>query len=225
MALGAVRDLDVQLAELEASLPGGGSRQLIEHYRHVLDSRRATARRRLLAALNSSRYQRLVRRFRAFLDQGPALVRPGTPAAAPVAAGAGALIDRAYRRAVRRGLRALRHPDPSRLHALRIACKRLRYTAEWFEGLYGRSFGKFLRGVVRLQDLLGAHHDAIVAQRQLKRTGRELLGSGASPRQVRRLTRRLARAHRRAAAKTEARFPARWKAFLRGHLRHALQHT
>jgi CHAD domain-containing protein len=49
------------------------------------------------------------------------------------------------------------------LHALRIACKRLRYTLEFFEEVLGSEARQVTAEVVRLQDHLGSLNDADVA--------------------------------------------------------------
>jgi len=57
-------------------------------------------------------------------------------------------------------------PDPplARLHALRIACKRLRYTLEFFAEVLGPEAKPVIKSVVTLQDHLGALQDAVVAR-------------------------------------------------------------
>jgi CHAD domain-containing protein len=56
-------------------------------------------------------------------------------------------------------------PDPplTRLHALRIACKRLRYTLEFFEEVLGPDTKALIKEIVTLQDHLGDLQDAVVA--------------------------------------------------------------
>ena len=48
------------------------------------------------------------------------------------------------------------------LHAMRISAKRLRYTMEVFENLYGDEIKPFINQIKKLQDLLGSIHDADV---------------------------------------------------------------
>jgi CHAD domain-containing protein len=60
------------------------------------------------------------------------------------------------------------------LHALRIACKKLRYSAELFSSLYGGAGARrYLSALAPLQDILGALNDIAVARR--------LLGEIAAP--------------------------------------------
>lgn len=50
----------------------------------------------------------------------------------------------------------------SELHAMRISAKRLRYTMEVFQDLYGEGMKPFINQTKKLQDLLGSIHDADV---------------------------------------------------------------
>jgi CHAD domain-containing protein len=49
------------------------------------------------------------------------------------------------------------------LHALRIACKRMRYTLEFFQEVLGPSTKELIAEIVTLQDHLGDLQDAVVA--------------------------------------------------------------
>jgi CHAD domain-containing protein len=53
------------------------------------------------------------------------------------------------------------------LHALRIECKRLRYTLEFFAEVLGPSAGDVIQAVVKVQDHLGELNDADVANAML----------------------------------------------------------
>ena len=53
------------------------------------------------------------------------------------------------------------------LHALRIECKRLRYTLEFFREVLGSEVEEVITEVVRLQDHLGDLNDADVANAML----------------------------------------------------------
>jgi CHAD domain-containing protein len=58
--------------------------------------------------------------------------------------------------------------DARQWHALRISCKKLRYSAELFASLYaGSSTDDFLAVLGKLQDILGEMNDAAVAHRLL----------------------------------------------------------
>ena len=72
-------------------------------------------------------------------------------------------IRRAYRRLVKRGSSIQANPTAEDLHALRIRSKRLRYLLEFLRDLIGEPGKRVIKQLVRLQDILGAHQDAVVA--------------------------------------------------------------
>lgn len=58
--------------------------------------------------------------------------------------------------------------DAARLHSLRILAKKLRYSAEFFSGLFGKSKAKsFLAAISQVQEVLGNINDVAVAHRFL----------------------------------------------------------
>lgn len=64
----------------------------------------------------------------------------------------------------------LKKLSPAKRHELRIALKKLRYTAEFFAPLYGDGdAGEFLRPLSKMQDVLGALNDVAVARQTLSR--------------------------------------------------------
>jgi CHAD domain-containing protein len=71
-------------------------------------------------------------------------------------------------------------PDTARLHALRLATKRLRYSLELFRPCYGAGLATRIAGLRKLQQVLGEINDTAAAQRALT----EML-KGASPQQAR----------------------------------------
>src|SRR5262249_15156244 len=113
-----------------------------------------------------------------------ALGRGGTRSTAGISA-ARELISVVGRRAIREALRWLlargrkmgTKPSDDDLHALRIRAKRLRYVVEFLRELTGKPGRRLIEHMVRLQDLLGAHQDAVVAvgfiRRYIEEPGRE----------------------------------------------------
>jgi CHAD domain-containing protein len=165
--LGDLRDLDVQLA----NLPGyrkalrEADRPLLDGYERYMRARRDEERRSArgaLAVLDTARYRRLVTRFEAFLSHGPVQHAPAA-AVRPVRTEAARLIRRALSRLRRRVAAVSNPPLAAELHPVRLATKRLRYTCEFFADLGGKRMARFIRRIMRLQDLLGAHQDALVA--------------------------------------------------------------
>jgi inorganic triphosphatase YgiF len=74
-------------------------------------------------------------------------------------------LDRLRNRALKRGKALAELSDEAR-HDLRIVLKNLRYGAEFYRGLFGRrrDVQTYLRTISVLQDLLGAHNDAVTAK-------------------------------------------------------------
>jgi triphosphatase len=222
-SLGAVRDLDVQLEQLDgwlAALPEADQRP-ISALRALLETERAAARTGMLEVLDSRRYQTFVSRFARML-RAVRTPRSG-PAAVPARTAAPDLIESRYRRFRKAAARIGEHSDPSEYHRLRIRGKRLRYALEFLADLYPGSSRPVIKRLVALQDLLGLHQDADVAIDRLRRLaatrGREL-----SPATVFAMG-EIAERYRQNAAELRARFPAtysrvtgkRWKA-LRGEI-------
>jgi triphosphatase len=162
-ALGEVRDLDVQLEQLEEWKAGLAEREAhsLDALEGLLRERRERARRRMLAALDSKRYERLVLRFAATLRRGPP--RRHLPGREPILATAPGLLERRYRRLRKVGDRIRPGSPPAAYHALRIEGKKLRYLLEFVGPIYGEPAVEFSRRLTSLQDLLGEHQDADVA--------------------------------------------------------------
>jgi triphosphatase len=169
--LGAVRDLDVQLVDMEEmgrwseEWAGGGRGAALVHLRTLLEIEREEARRGLLDALDSPRWERLAAGLVALARQGPSRRVPG--ARVPAAIAAPPLLDerhRAMRAAARRAHRSQAAHD---FHRVRIRGKRLRYTLEFTSALYGQPAVRFAKTLTRLQDMLGCMQDAEVASLRL----------------------------------------------------------
>jgi CHAD domain-containing protein len=165
-ALGTVRDLDVQLEQLRewqaGYAAGSDAFQAIEA---VLTGRREAGRKRMLAVLDSRRYEQFVERFSRALRAGaPRSFHAGR---VPVLAVAPDVIERRYRTVRRRGGRITPQSAPAAYHALRIDAKKLRYALEFLGPLYGKVLPGFVAKVTALQDILGEHQDAEVAVEML----------------------------------------------------------
>ena len=170
-ALGPVRDLDVLLLRLHreiASLPAaeqnaGGA--LLD----ALERERTTARAAMLEALTAPRYFGLLERL-------AETVSAPLPTPAPGDAPQPALVDlvRAEARKLRRAVeKAGDDPPDEVLHALRIRGKRVRYTGELVApSLRGTPAGKqvkrLLSATTALQEVLGDHQDACVAEQRIR---------------------------------------------------------
>lgn len=193
--LGEVRDLDVQAGRL-----GDGPSPRLAAWIGAL---RDESRGRLLSALGSRRYLRLLRDLDRF-SQGHAPEGTAPPArrerAGPRVA---ASLGRAHRRLLRAGRDAKREATESRLHEMRIRAKRLRYGVEFLEGAGGASAREVLRRLVDLQDLLGEHQDAVVSLSLLRRY--------RAGRARDRAATRIEDAQREAAATARRKLPKLWR--------------
>ncbi len=163
-ALGAVRDLDVQLEHLAHAVPAEpDSPETAAAYAdisRVLRAQRDGARTALLGALNSQRYAELVGGFEELLRAGPHKADVVNRKARRILPSL--IVDR-YRK-VRRGGDPLGEASPAaEYHALRIRVKRLRYALEFSRPVFGPAVDAFIPGVLAVQDILGGYQDAMVA--------------------------------------------------------------
>jgi triphosphatase len=161
-ALGAVRDLDVLIEQVEAwGRPAGGrDDRTLDAVASVLHADRDQARANLVQTLDSPRYERLLAELTAVLRHGP-VASPSSRV--PAVDAAPSLIKKRYRKVRKGGRRIDRTSKPADYHRLRIRAKRLRYALQFLAPIYGKGTRALIRRTVRLQDLLGAHQDAEVA--------------------------------------------------------------
>jgi CHAD domain-containing protein len=165
-SLGDMRDLDVQIAKLESEAAAADGGDALGPLIARLEREREDARGRMLAALDSARFEELL----AALDAATAELDAGGPNGA-TEPGVGEGAPRALRRRMaqvrRRGDRLDAGSPDAELHALRIRVKRLRYALEFLAPLYPKAAAGLLPGLVELQDGLGRHQDAVIAARHL----------------------------------------------------------
>ena len=170
--LGGSRDTEVLADQLHAGLAaiptelvlGPAQARVTTHFAPL----EASSRSAVLDALDSERYRALRVELDRLLDSPPLTAAAAEPAgkALPLA------IGRAYRRTRRRMHRARQAPAgqarDTAFHETRKAAKRARYTAEAAEPALGKKTGRkahrFTRRMKDVQSVLGAQHDAVVAQ-------------------------------------------------------------
>jgi CHAD domain-containing protein len=167
--LGTVRDADVMLQRMRrlADRLTEESRGRAAAVLTTLEEARKEARAELLEALEGSRYL-------ALLDE---LVEAAN--VPMLTAEAEAPAKDVLPRLVRQPLRALRRqvkgfrgdPAEDELHQARIRAKRVRYAAEAVAPVVGRRARAVARAAAGLQDVLGEHQDAVVAERWLRAWG------------------------------------------------------
>ena len=167
-ALGRVRDADVlgirlrtQAAEELTELDLQGFTKLEQR----LALQRQAAYAELLQVLDSDRYINLLDdltdppSFRAGTDEE--LARPGTEASVRV-------VRRPWKRLRRAVAKLDDNPTDQELHQIRIKAKRLRYSADAAAVAVGKPARRLAKAAANLQDLLGAHHDAVTAEGWLR---------------------------------------------------------
>jgi CHAD domain-containing protein len=167
--LGAVRDADVLLERFTRhadSLTDEDREHALILLKRLVDTREE-ARSRVLAALRSRRYLDLLDRV-VDAAHSPRLVypdanEPAVTALPPLVAGPWQHLAHAVE-----GLGDTASDD--QLHNVRIRAKRTRYAAEAVEPALGKPARRFAKAVARVQDVLGRHQDAVVAERWLRTT-------------------------------------------------------
>jgi CHAD domain-containing protein len=165
-SLGATRDLDVQLAGLNAyceELPEE-ERQALEPLKERLTIERARARTRMIRALDSEPTRRWIQTLTTASEATPAANDAG---AATIAAVMPQRVRRRFRR-LRKAVRRLRGDSSMEdYHKVRRRAKQLRYALESGAVMYGKPADEMLKALRRMQDKLGAYQDAHMARSHL----------------------------------------------------------
>jgi CHAD domain-containing protein len=169
-SLGGVRDHDVLLIHIRAqvdTLPPG-DRAVLGLVVAGVEREHEAARAEMLEALSSPRYLELLGRIELAGE-------------APHWNGARRSVRKLARREFRKLGRAMKalglEPSDAELHRLRVRGKRARYAGELAEAAVGKKARRFVARAKQLQDLLGEHQDAVVADERL----RELVLSKNNP--------------------------------------------
>lgn len=159
--LGAARDWDVFALEtmpaLQRDLPDRewtGLQTGAAQKRSVADSEARTA-------VSSARYSRLMLNLSAWLATEPwRLSAEASVLHAPLEAFSARSLKKQHRRVSEFGARCAQLA-PDERHRLRIKVKKLRYSAQFFSSLYPKkAVQRYVAGLARLQDVLGALIDA-----------------------------------------------------------------
>ncbi len=203
--LGAVRDLDVQLEQLEELLSEvpEPDRKPLAALRSLLEAKRSDAREAMLDALDSRRYELFVGRFGRLLRS--ARGRASGPPSLPALAVAPELIQERFA-ALRKSAEKIAVDSPAAdFHRVRIQGKRFRYAVEFLSDLYPGRTSPLIKRVVLLQDVLGLHQDADVAIERLRQLAAEH-GAELPPQTIFAMG-EIAELYRRDAAELRSRFP------------------
>jgi CHAD domain-containing protein len=178
--LGAVRDADVLSARLQGlveRLPEE-DREGADWLLKRLGRQRDAARRTLLAAMRDDAYIQLLDEMLAAAAD-PKVLDGDRPAADVLVPD----VAQTWRRMRREVRRAGPNPTDAQLHQIRIRAKRCRYAAEAVEPVVGKPARRFAAAAEAIQEVLGDHHDAVVAQEWLRDAaanapGRSALAAG-----------------------------------------------
>ncbi|HEX6510854.1 MAG TPA: CYTH and CHAD domain-containing protein [Chloroflexota bacterium] len=202
-ALGAVRDAEVLLRRLNSraeALPAE-DRPLAGHLLSRLEEELEHKRAELLVILRSDRYLSLLDRLEDTAKQ-PAFTELAHEAKRSALV---RLVRKPWRR-LRAAVKALpAQPRDADLHAVRIQAKRCRYTADAATPVGGRAAGTFAAACRQIQDVLGEHQDAVVAQGWLREAAVRASSSEAYA------SGELAGEEQRAASLARAAWPKAWK--------------
>jgi triphosphatase len=155
-AIGAVRDLDVIAGVIanRAQRLDPQMRMALRPIEHAIRERRAAALAALAELSDSPRQRALVSRLdgafgAAGRESTLGLVAPE-------------LIAPLLRSVLRAGRKIDRDSPAQALHRLRVRTKRLRYALEIMQGYSGKSVGRALDRLTKLQLVLGNHQDAVM---------------------------------------------------------------
>lgn len=186
----AVRNYDVALDVLHAA--GWNERGLFAK----LKTERGRARDELAGTLRNWRRRNRLRRWRGKLraQQPATAARNSEGASRSKAENARRLLPRMIEELFRAGNRAARAgASHETMHQFRLKTKRMRYTLELFEPVYGAKTEHLMDWLKGLQEKLGAINDCAVTLQMIRRNGRA------------------AAAVRRLAGEREAEFRTYWK--------------
>jgi len=158
---GRVRDLDVQMDyfKREAQELKARDRRPLKRFLMHLKSEREKAYQMALEEMKSARYVGFISKLQDASER-PAVQNPDYT-----------LRDAAARqfRKLRKTVRSLTHsPSDAELHRIRIKTKRARYAAELAQAGNSKAIGRFVKRAGQLQELLGRHQDAVLAERYVE---------------------------------------------------------
>jgi len=171
--LGFARDLDVQLEYFrsEASQLSLRDRKPLERFASFLQGERANAQRTLVGEMRSARYLGFVSKLEQAVHE-------------PVVLDSECRIEDVATRSFKKLSKAMRElpksPSNVDLHRLRIKAKRARYMSELAEPATGKSATRFIKAAREFQDLLGIHHDTVLAEQYVREFVARLPGERAA---------------------------------------------
>ncbi|MEN8198465.1 MAG: CHAD domain-containing protein [Thermodesulfobacteriota bacterium] len=164
-----VRDLDVYLLsedKCRARLPER-LQEGLDHFFNDLAERREKEQKELVSFLGSQRYRQTLLDWERLFD-GSCCLLGNSSSTLPVIELANRVIRKRFQRVLRDGRKIHPGSPDSKLHLLRIQCKKLRYGLEFFSSLHDPREMKQLIGCLKkLQNNLGDFNDLSVQQEML----------------------------------------------------------
>jgi CHAD domain-containing protein len=156
-----VRDLDVMIPHLrmDLALLGEQESNRLRPFIEGLVDERARAREAMLAGLDGERYLKLINS----LEEATRSIKIRTDQQ-PLARGA----SKAFNRLKRATARFEVEQSDEDLHRVRRRAKQARYSAELVKATSGKGAAAYLSKLKDLQDVLGEHQDATVAEARVR---------------------------------------------------------
>jgi CHAD domain-containing protein len=156
--LGQVRDLDVQIDRLRQSAKELDVEKDLKPYEKWLVEQRRVVKAGLSEALDGPRFLEIIEEMARVPSWKPNDKNDG-----PLGEEAPKRLERGYRTLNRAARRLTKYAPSPEFHEVRILGKRLRYTAEFFQPLYGKPAERLVANLTNLQDLLGNLQDGVVS--------------------------------------------------------------
>jgi CHAD domain-containing protein len=171
--LGSVRDLDVQIGSFrrEARRLEAPDRRPLIQFMKTLEADRGKRHADLLAGLRSERYLGFLERFIQAVN-APNVIESDLTLRD--------IAEQEFKRLRKAVHRLPTVPSDAELHRVRIKAKRARYAAELVEQTAGKPVMRFIRCAKTVQDLLGKHQDAVVAEQRIRALFAEANGQRAA---------------------------------------------
>lgn len=169
--MGPVRDLDVLLGYFRAQAAGFDERELaaVDRLLTTLTADRERVRKRMVRALSSRRYTALLAAL-VSASTAPVQGLPRSKKKQKQQPGGDLteLVVRPFRKLAKLASTMDADATDEELHELRIRGKRLRYAAELAVSTGGKPVRRLIRATRGLQDVLGDHQDAVVAEERVR---------------------------------------------------------
>ena len=167
------RDLDVQIEYFRNEARGlkVQDRRPIEQFVSVLEEGRRTFQQLLRDEMQSAAYLGFLSKLELDAHE-PTLVQQDLT-----------LVDlaaRQFKKLCKSMSRLPEHPSNAELHRVRILAKRARYAAELAEPYVGKRATRFTKSAKALQDVLGIHQDAVLAERYARDLDERIPGERAA---------------------------------------------